>query len=587
MLPATHQGITSIKSTPTASKACSREAELGNGQAFQSPTRSDINKATKLKEYPKTDIGQTATRSNTSGDEDSCDESYPASHLADSLMEKNEVTDIKNRHYFLKFAAPVALLSWFFDSFIHYFWYGEVEFEIIPSDANELWMRSTIFLLLAAFGLFADYKSKTSVAEIIKKNQVDNISRAKKQWELVIDTLPQLVIAMDDNARITRVNRTVEIWGLGKVDEVAGLYVSDFLKCFNNNYADDSWTSDWPYIWQQINKKDTLERKVEKKHVGKTYQYTLKKISDYDANKDQCYAVLTIDDITARQSVEKSLKTRSQELENIVDLRTKELKHANRQLEHELQAKKAANIELEESQTCRLALLRDIFTTQENERKRIAYELHDSIGQSLGAAKFKLEELLIDKQNIFNANYDEFTNVVTKLQSTIQEVRHISMDLRPALLDDLGILVTLNWFCREFTNTYTGISVKQIINANESDISEDNKVVIFRIVQEAMNNIAKYAKATNIVLELSKYDYGMIMRISDNGVGFDINSVKNKFNNALDNDVDFPKCSFGLGSMRERAESTKGKFLIESSPRDGTFVVVSWENKESLAFAYC
>ena len=98
MLPGTHQVITSIKSTPTASKAYSREAELGNGQAFQSPTRSGINKATKLKEYPETDIGQTATRSNTSGDE-----SYPASHLADSLMEKNDITDIKSRHYFLKF----------------------------------------------------------------------------------------------------------------------------------------------------------------------------------------------------------------------------------------------------------------------------------------------------------------------------------------------------------------------------------------------------------------------------------------------------------------------------------------------------
>jgi signal transduction histidine kinase len=161
------------------------------------------------------------------------------------------------------------------------------------------------------------------------------------------------------------------------------------------------------------------------------------------------------------------------------------------------------------------------------------------------------------------------------------------MDLRPALLDDLGTLLTLKWFCREFENTYTGISVKQIINVDESDISEDNKVIIFRIVQEAMNNIAKYAKATNIVLELSKYDYGMIMCISDNGVGFDINSLKNKFNNALDNDVDFPKCSFGLGSMRERAESTNGKFLIESSPGGGTFVVVSWENKDTLAFAYC
>ena len=190
MPSATYPVIKSIKITTPASNANAREV-LGDGQA--------------------------KVRTQTSRDEDGHAEPYPASQLANSFMEKTDVTDIKSKRYFLKFAVPVALLSWFFDSFIHYFWYGELEFEIIPADGNELWMRSTIFVLLVAFGLFADYKSKTSIAESMRKNQRDNISRAKKQWELVIDTLPQLVIAMDDNARITRVNRTVETWGMGKV----------------------------------------------------------------------------------------------------------------------------------------------------------------------------------------------------------------------------------------------------------------------------------------------------------------------------------------------------------------------------------
>ena len=584
MPPVTVQVISSImKSTPTASKAFSREAALASDLAYPLAPRSDSNKATKIKEFPDTNIAETATRSKTSRDEDAGDESYPASHLADSLMKKNALTDIKSRHYFLKFAIPVALLSWFFDSFIHYFWYGEVEFEIIPSDANDLWMRSTIFLLLAAFGLFADYKSKNSIAESIKKNQLDNISRAKKQWELVIDTLPQLVIAMDDNARITRVNRTVETWGLAKVNEVDGLNVSDFLKSFNDNFTDDSWTSDWPYIWQQLKNKSTLARKVEKKHIARTYQYTLRKISDYDASIDQCYAVLTIDDITSRQSVEKSLKEHTQELEKEVNNRTKELKKANSQLEHELQSKKAANKELEESQASRLTLLREIFTVQENERKRIACELHDSIGQSLGATKFKLEELLIDKQNIINADYDEFSDVVKKLQSIIQEVRHISMDLRPALLDDLGILVTLNWFCREFGNTYSGISVKQIINVNESDISDDNKVVIFRIVQEAMNNIVKHANATNIILEINHSYSGLTMSISDDGCGFNKDLLIKKQLSESGKDNTIPRCNFGLSSMRERAESTNGKFFIGTLLNNvGTRISVSWDYAKTI-----
>ncbi len=578
MSSTTYRVIEPIKNSAAVSKVIGGEVP-GNGQAFQSPGHSAFNKTAKFKKYPKTNKTQATNRLKTSPHEGGYNKPYPASQLADSLIEKTDLTDLKNRHYFLKFAIPVAILSWFFDSFIHYFWYGELEFEIIPSDGNELWMRSTIFLLLATFGLFADYKSKTSIADSIRKIQIDNLSRAKKQWKTVVDTLPQLVIAMDDEARITRINRTVETWGIGEVNKVNGLYISDFLKCLNNDLTDDAWTSDWPAIWQQIKNKDLLERKVENKHNAKTYQYTLRKIPDYDVNNDQCYAVLIIDDISTRHSVEKSLKSQAQALEKNINERTLELKQANSQLEYQLQAKKVVIDELKESQTSRLALLREVFTTQENERKRIARELHDSIGQSLGATKFKLEELLIDKQNIFNTDYDEFVDVVTKLQSLIQEVRHISMDLRPALLDDLGTLVTLNWFCREFGNTYSRISVKQIINAEESDISEDNKVVIFRIVQEAMNNIVKHANAKNIVLELDHSDSGLSLSIKDDGCGFNKDLLIKKQNSVSNNDnITPPRCNFGLSSMRERAESTSGDFFIESIPKVGTHVSVSWAN---------
>ena len=585
MSSATYPVIKTIKSTAPASKVKTRAA-LDNGQVFQSATRSAVSKTTKFKESPEINNAEAVTRSKTSQDEDAHDKPYPASQLVDSLVEKTDVTEIKNRHYFLKFAVPVALSFWFLDSFIHYFWYSELEFEIIPSEINELWMRASIFILLASFGLFADFTSRKIIEKNNISNQVRNIARAKEQWELTVDSIPQLVIAIDYNARIIRVNRTIETWGMGKVDKVEGLYVSDFLKCFNDNYTDDSWTSDWPFIWQQLKNKDTLERKLEKKHIAKTYQYTLRKVPDYNFSNDQCYAVLIIDDITTRQSVEKSLKDYAQQLKKEVNDRTKELKHANKQLEHELQAKKTANKELKESQYCRLALLRDIFNTQEKERKRIACGLHDSVGQSLGATKFKLEELLIDKENILNADYDTFTDVVKNLQSIIQEIRNISMDLRPAMLDDLGALMTLNWFCREFGNTYTGLTVKKIINVDESDISEDNKVVIFRIIQEAMNNIVKHANATKIVLELSKSDSGLRMCINDNGNGFDIDLLKNKFINEVDSGISHAKCSFGLGSMRERAESTGGKFIIASTPGSGTSVIVSWENKYTPSFAH-
>lgn len=484
---------------------------------------------------------------------------------------------MKKKNFFLKLSIPLALLYWIAESAIHYLSYGESVFEIIPSDRNELWMRTSFFILLPFFALFADFVSRNRIAKSEIKNLSENISRAKKQWQLVVDSLPQLAIAMDHNARITRVNRTVETWGMGKVNKVNGLYVPDFLKCLNDDFSNDAWTSDWPYIWQQIKNRDTIVRRIEKEHGGKIYQYSLRKTADYDASKDQCYAVLIVDDITARSMLERSLKEQTQLLEKTVYSRTIELQRTNNQLEHELYANKEANIELKKSQECRLELLRELFVAQETERKRIAGELHDSIGQSLGAAKFKIEELLMNKKNfIDDSEYDQFNELVKTIKNAVQEVRNIAMDLRPAMLDDLGALPTLNWFCREYSNTYTGITVDALLNIEESDISEDKKVVIFRIVQEAMNNIAKHAKATNIVLDLNKTSCGITISITDNGCGFDTD-IKPGCN---PNDV---KCSFGLSSMRERAESTNGKFTMKSTLGGGTSVIVSWENEEYLS----
>ena len=494
---------------------------------------------------------------------------------------------MKKKHYFLKFAVPCALLFWFLDSLIHYFWYGELEFEMVPSDTNELWMRSSIFVLLTTFGLFADVQSRKSIKNTVINNRADNIARAKKQWELAVDLLPQLVIAMDHNARITRVNRTIEAWGIGKVDNVHGLYLSDFLKSLTDVQADNTWISDWPRIWKKIKNEEMVEWKVDENHLGKTFQYTLKKISDYDREKDQCYAVLVIDDITIRQYVEKTLRKHALNLEKKVNERTLELKQANEKLEQKLEAQRIIEMALKESQQCRQNLLRDLFAAQETERKRIACELHDSIGQSLGATKFRVEELLMNKQNSIGAvEHGKLNELVETIKNTIDEVRHIAMDLRPAILDDIGTLATLQWFCREFENTYTGITVKQLLNVNESEISEDKKVVIFRIVQEAMNNVAKHGGATNIVLELSHTDSGMKMLISDNGCGFDMDLLKAKNTDKLGEDIKSLRCSFGLNSMRERAESTNGEFVIESTPGNGTSLIVSWGDNNTAPFVH-
>jgi PAS domain S-box-containing protein len=226
---------------------------------------------------------------------------------------------------------------------------------------------------------------------------------------------------------------------------------------------------------------------------------------------------------------------------------------------------------LRESEQAKRMLAAQVMSAQEKERKRIAYELHDGIGQTLSAIKFYVENA-ISKCNMHtcpaNENITLFKSIVPKLQDAIVEVRRISMDLRPSILDDIGILATLAWFSREFQVIYDHIRVELKHNIQESDIPKHLKVVIFRIVQEAMNNCAKYGKADNLQICVAIDGNTLELVVKDNGQGFDYAEVL-----ARDKSV---SGGMGLISLRERAEVSNGKFSIESAKGKGTCITVVW-----------
>ncbi|MBK5101872.1 MAG: PAS domain S-box protein, partial [Desulfobacteraceae bacterium] len=162
-------------------------------------------------------------------------------------------------------------------------------------------------------------------------------------------------------------------------------------------------------------------------------------------------------------------------------------------------------------------------SAEENERKRIAQDLHDSIGQSLSAIKFRVEGAmnLIDR-GIVEGTASSLEAVMSLAQETLEEVRRIVMDLRPSTLDDLGILPTIAWFCREFQATYNGIRIEQKISIQENEVSESLKTVIYRVLQEALNNIAKHSQADLVRFSFSRTDRTIEMEIEDNGQGFNL-----------------------------------------------------------------
>jgi len=143
-------------------------------------------------------------------------------------------------------------------------------------------------------------------------------------------------------------------------------------------------------------------------------------------------------------------------------------------------------------------------------------------------------------------------------------VRNTSMALRPSTLDTLGILATITWFCREFQATLPGIGVEKVIDIEESDVPDDLKTVLYRILQEAFNNVAKHSEASLVKISLTRADGELALAVEDNGKGFDLPTVTET------------EMGFGLTSIGERAELSGGSFLIESAPGRGTTLRVSW-----------
>ena len=141
------------------------------------------------------------------------------------------------------------------------------------------------------------------------------------------------------------------------------------------------------------------------------------------------------------------------------------------------------------------------------------------------------------------------------------------MDLRPSTLDDLGIVATISWFCREFEATHPQINVEKKITAKEESIPLRIKTTIYRILQEGMNNVAKHSNSQLVYIFLERKEGRIELRIEDNGQGFNVENV-------LEGKVG--KRGVGLASMKERTELAGGLFLLHSIEGGGTNINASW-----------
>ncbi len=254
-----------------------------------------------------------------------------------------------------------------------------------------------------------------------------------------------------------------------------------------------------------------------------------------------------IRDITQSKRTEEELRKSHDELEMRVRERTASLEKANQEL-RQIPSK--------------------LIAVQEEERKRLASELHDSIGQTVPAMKLWVEMVLkLRDEGYGSTALDRLEQFVPILQRAIEETRSIYMGLRPSMLDSAGLLSTLEWLRRECMKLYPGHHIEFETGVAEEEIPESLKANIFRIAQEALNNIAKHSKAEWVDVSLSRNGGEIELVVSDDGVGMNLDHILLQASTAG---------SLGLTNMRERTELTGGRFSIDATPGVGTTIRACW-----------
>lgn len=277
-------------------------------------------------------------------------------------------------------------------------------------------------------------------------------------------------------------------------------------------------------------------------------------------------------EITELKKLNQQLLKARNELEEKVKERTAQLKATVKSLEKQIADNKDAQMRL-----CELS--RKSIETLETERQSISRELHDSIGTSLAAIKLSLE-VLFDRAAEWSINSEElYTKIISNLTNTIKETKRISTNLRPHALDDLGILGTIDWHSRQIKEHLKNIELIKRMDICEEQIPDPLKIIIYRILQEALNNAAKHSQADKVTIFLTVDGPDLIFEIEDNGCGFDIQGLSKK--------VD-PLRGFGLLNMQDRAEICGGSFSLYSHPGAGTRIRVSFPlNGENILSSSC
>ena len=325
---------------------------------------------------------------------------------------------------------------------------------------------------------------------------------------------------------------------------------------------------------EEVEKLYTLEKESRQRLmiVSKNFKiYTEDDIKKaYDATRDfQIKLALSKDREQHLKTQRNELETRIRKMRNTLERADYLVSHVAVAMNYLINSLMNISNTLEEMQKKELLGIQ-VIIAQEEERQRLARDIHDGPAQSLSNIILKCEICEKFFETDLKKAKQEIKDLKKQVRSSLKELRDIIFDLRPMSLDDLGLIPTIHGYVLKFSEE-TGIKVELNLFEQSAEIDPIVEVAVFRIIQEALSNIKKHAKAEGAVIRMQIDDGMLKATVSDNGVGFDYDRrQKHNKDNTINTDAD----GYGIYGMRQRAELLKGKLNLESQLGKGTTIVL-------------
>lgn len=382
-----------------------------------------------------------------------------------------------------------------------------------------------------------------------RKRAEEALMESEERYRIVVDNAQEGVVVIQDGIPVFANEAVEEILGY-EMNELGDICPQDLVHPDDRDAA-----TRWYSHFSAMGKTDafTSVRVISKQGEVKWVTLSLKPITW--GGRDAHLEILT--DITPHKTLEEELRKAHAELEDRVAKRTAELSETNVRLTAEVDEREKAQDQI-------LSLTQQLIRIQEDERQRISRDLHDKVAQDLSSIVIRMETMFDGFAGVDRDLLSRGRDVTSIVRGAIAAVRDIAYGLRPPALDQLGLSQALERHCED-SSRRTGVDIDfSAVGIEDTILDFDTEINIYRMVQEALNNVGKHAEASKASVRLVRSHPDLIIRISDNGCGF---NVDGRSSDALE------ERHMGLRSMEERARLLGGTAEIQSLIGSGTRVI--------------